>query len=141
MAVAATVGQKTISFSGEIGGGWAPQSAHWVHRAADLSQTCSDGKKKNAYIHTLVCISHGSVLDGDEKVAHTEVTSTAEGTHFSTEGKKQAAHYMFTECAGRVCIVSFNGRPVVSSESESCRHRPPHNTDKAEWDFLLLLWD
>lgn len=29
----------------------------------------------------------------------------------------------------------------MSSESECCQHRAHHNTDKAEWDFLWLLWD
>ena len=29
----------------------------------------------------------------------------------------------------------------MSSESESCRHRAQHNTDRAEWDLLWLLGD
>lgn len=64
------------------------------------------------------------------------------GTTAQSEGEEKR-----TQCAYRVweeellCIVAFNGCPPVSSESESRRHRAQHNTDRAEWDLLWLLWD
>lgn len=58
------------------------------------------------------------------------------------ERKQQRAHRVYRVCGeGWLCFVAFNGRPTVSSESECCQHRAHHNTDKAELDFLWLLWD
>ena len=56
--------------------------------------------------------------------------------------EKQGAHCVYRVWKEEwLCMGAFNGCPTVSGESESCRHRAQHNTDRAEWDFLWLLGD
>lgn len=142
--VAGTVGHKSCRFPRA-----ASLSAHWVPFwvfPADLLHIEGESRWGNAYIHTYLVYSHGLFWMHYGVTVKSGCLSLSDISCWEITAQSEREQHRAL-CVYRVwreewlCIVEFNGCPTVSSESESCRHRAQHNTDRAEWAFLWLLGD